>query len=85
MSRYNSCRTSRPGVALIIIVLCVGTSCSLCPHHMKIRRDAIDTMIPNLCQPERTTLLKTYPKVYPQKLRIVSEVQALSYQGKVEI
>jgi hypothetical protein len=52
---------------------------------MKIRRDAIDTMIPNLCQPERTTLLKTYPKVYPQKLRIVSEVQALSYQGKVEI
>jgi hypothetical protein len=52
---------------------------------MKIRRDAIDAMIPNLCQPERTTLLKTYPKVYPQKLRIVSEVQALSYQGKVEI
>jgi hypothetical protein len=44
---------------------------------MKIRRDDIDAMVPNSCQPERTTLLKTYPKVYPQKLRIISEVQAL--------
>ena len=47
-----------------------------------MKRLNLDAMIPNLCQPERTTLLKTYPKVYPQKLRIVSEVQALSYQGK---
>lgn len=52
---------------------------------MKIRRDDIDAMIPNSCQPWLTTLLKTYPKVYPQKLRIISEVQALSYQGKSEI
>ena len=52
---------------------------------MKISRDAIDAMVPNSCQPELTTLLKTYPKVYPQKLRIISEVQALSYQGKSEI
>ncbi|MDA3584466.1 hypothetical protein, partial [Acinetobacter baumannii] len=75
--RYNSCRTSRPGVALIIIVLCVGTSCSLCPHHKKIRRDDIDAMFLNSCQPERTTLLKTYPKVYPQKLWIVFRLKAL--------
>jgi hypothetical protein len=52
---------------------------------MKKFRDGLDAMVPNSCQPERTTLLKTYPKVYPQKLRIISEVQALSYQGKVEI
>nr|ABC47683.1 hypothetical protein [Acinetobacter venetianus] len=52
---------------------------------MKIRRDDIDAMVLNSCQPERTTLLKTYPKAYPQKLRIISEVQALSYQGKSEI
>ena len=83
--RYNSCRTSRPGVALIIIVLCVGTSCSLCPHHMKNPHTDIDAMLPNSCQPWLTRLLKTYPKVYPQKLRIISEVQALSYQGKSEI
>jgi hypothetical protein len=51
---------------------------------MKNRRDAIDAMLPNLCQPELTTLVKTYPKVYPQKLRIVSEVQALSYQEKAK-
>ena len=50
-----------------------------------MKRLHLDAMIPNLCQPERTTLLKTYPKVYPQKLRIVSEVQVLSYQGKVII
>ena len=50
-----------------------------------MKRLNLDAMIPNLCQPERTTLLKTYPKVYPQKLRIISEVQALSYQGKSEI
>ena len=75
--RYNSCRTSRPGVALIIIVLCVGTSCSLCPHHMKNPHTDIDAMVPNSCQPWLTRLLKTYPKVYPQKLRIISEVQAL--------
>jgi hypothetical protein len=80
--RYNSCRTSRPDVALIIIVLCVGTSCSLCPHHMKNPHTDIDAMLPNSCQPELTKLLKTYPKVYPQKLRIISEVQVLSYQGK---
>ncbi len=42
-----------------------------------MKRLHLDAMIPNLCQPERTTLLKTYPKVYPQKLRIISEVQAL--------
>ena len=52
---------------------------------MEIRGDAIDAMVPNSCQPELTRLLKTYPKVYPQKLRIISEVQALSYQGKNEI
>ena len=83
--RYNSCPTSRPGVALIIIVLCVGTSCSLCPHHMKNPASGLDAMLPNWCKPERTRLFKTYPKVYPQKLRIISEVQALSYQGKSEI
>ena len=83
--RYNSCRTSRPGVALIIIVLCVETSCSLCPHHMKNPHTDIDAMVPNSCQLWLTRLLKTYPKVYPQKLRIISEVQALSYQGKSEI
>jgi len=52
---------------------------------MKNRRDDLDAMLANSCQPWLTTLLKTYPKVYPQKLRIISEVQALSYQGKVEI
>ena len=83
--RYNSCRTSRPGVALIIIVLCVGTSCSLCPHHMKNPHTDIDAMLPNSCQLWLTRLLKTYPKAYPQKLRIISEVQALSYQEKSEI
>lgn len=50
-----------------------------------MKRLHLDAMIPNLCQPERTTLLKTYPKVYPQKLRIVSGLDVLSYQGKVEI
>ena len=72
--RYNSCRTSRPGVALIIIVLCVGTSCSLCPHHMKNPHTDIDAMLPNSCQPWITRLLKTYPKAYPQKLGIISEL-----------
>jgi len=42
-------------------------------------------MLSNLCQPERTGLVKTYPKVYPQKLRIVSGMDVLSYQGKVEV
>jgi len=55
--RYNSCRTSRPSVALIIIVLCVGTSRSLCPHHMKKRMRDIEEMALNLCQLERTGLL----------------------------
>jgi len=52
---------------------------------MKNPLGGLDAMLPNSCQPERTGLLKTYPKVYPQKLRIISEVQALSYQGKVKI
>jgi hypothetical protein len=52
---------------------------------MKNPDTAIEAMITSSCQPELTTLLKTYPKVYPQKLRIISEVQALSYQGKSEI
>ena len=52
---------------------------------MKNPHTDIDAMLPNSCQPWLTRLLKTYPKVYPQKLRIISEVQALSYQGKSEI
>ena len=52
---------------------------------MKNPHTDIDAMVPNSCQLWLTRLLKTYPKVYPQKLRIISEVQALSYQGKSEI
>ncbi|TCB73848.1 hypothetical protein E0H94_17895 [Acinetobacter sp. ANC 4173] len=52
---------------------------------MKNPRGGLDAMLPNSCQPERTRLLKTYPKVYPQKLRIVSGLDVLSYQGKVKI
>ena len=52
---------------------------------MKNPHTDIDAMVPNSCQPEHTGLLKTYPKVYPQKLRIISEVQALSYLGKFKI
>ena len=44
---------------------------------MKNPHTDIDAMLPNSCQPWLTRLLKTYPKVYPQKLRIISEVQAL--------
>ncbi len=44
---------------------------------MKNPHTDIDAMIPNSCQLWLTRLLKTYPKVYPQKLRIISEVQAL--------
>jgi hypothetical protein len=51
---------------------------------MKNPHTDIDAMIPISCQPELTTLLKTYPKVYPQKLRIVSGLDVLSYQGKLK-
>ena len=49
---------------------------------MKNPHTDIDAMVPNSCQLWLTRLLKTYPKVYPQKLRIICEVQVLSYQGK---
>jgi hypothetical protein len=41
-------------------------------------------MAPNSCQPERTESLKTYPKVYPQKLRIISRAGGIREKLKYE-
>ena len=74
LARYNSCRTSHPSVELIIFVLCFGTSCSLCLHHIKNLGTDLDAIRLNSCKPKRTwknKLNQTYPQNYPQKLWIV--------------
>jgi hypothetical protein len=48
---------------------------------MKNLKADIDAIFSDLYQPQRTKLLKTQPKIYPQKLRIISETEAFHYLG----
>jgi len=55
-----------PGVSLIILVLCVEASCSLCVHNMQSGRVCLLVIFLKACTPERTC---RYPQIIPRIVR----------------
>lgn len=65
------------------LLLLSGASCSLCAHDRQLLQVGIAAKGLNWCTPRRTRS-RIYPKIYPQKLWIISEIWPLRNQGKLK-